>query len=126
MNLLARAPGRLLISGVPACGKTKFSRWLVRNHGYRRFNVDEGDDLNQAMKATGKVVIEYGFPPDVALQLITNLVKHGFTAWWFSSANYPVALRAFQTRENRKPVGERIDVTCFYLRLARSCRTGRR
>jgi hypothetical protein len=44
-------PARILISGVPACGKSRFIDWLVEHQSFKAFKVDESPTLRQHLEA---------------------------------------------------------------------------
>jgi hypothetical protein len=59
---------RLFISGMPACGKSTFSRWLASEHDFIRCPSTEepGDaflaEIEWAMQHANDTVVDYGFP----------------------------------------------------------------
>ena len=93
----------LLVTGIPACGKTTFARWLVANHGYIRCPQGEEPgpdfyaDLSKALSANVNVVIDWGFPVQ-DLQKVESLLAAGTTGWWFDG-DRSAALEAFKMRE---------------------------
>ena len=109
----------LLISGIPASGKTTFCRWLEEKKGFLHLNVEEDGVLDrhglasvwnalfdagtsaapfvQALeKFKRPVVIDWGFPPE-CLDAVRKLFDGGVMLWWFA-ADWSVARRKFQER----------------------------
>ena len=91
----------LLISGIPASGKTTFCKWLDR-HGLAAewlalFGAGtSAASFVQALKFNRPVVIDWGFPPE-CLDTVRKLFEAGVMLWWFA-ADWAVARRKFQLR----------------------------
>ncbi len=96
----------LLISGIPATGKTTFGHWLQNEKSFRHFDVEETQlipDMNAMRMLNCPVVLTWGFRPDEReLSIVEHLKNQGFSAWWFS-AETPVA-RDFFVRRRGIPV----------------------
>jgi hypothetical protein len=92
---------RIIISGVPCCGKTHFGDWLRDQHAFAHANLearvvqppppicppDMSDNLPRwlALLATD-VVVTWGFPPNpYCLDKITRFQDAGFTPRWFAA-----------------------------------------
>src|SRR6266852_8473829 len=120
-----------LISGIPASGKSTFSRWLEENKGFLHLNVEEDGVLDrhglaaewlalfgagtsaaslvQALDRFNRpVVIDWGFPPE-HLNTVRKLFDGGVMLWWFA-ADWSVARRKFAERGSREGPIEVFDV----------------
>ena len=109
----------LLISGIPASGKTTFCRWLEENKGFLHLDVEKPGVLDRYGLATAwnalfdantpaasfvqaldkfkrPVVIDWGFPPE-HLNTVRKLFEAGVMLWWFA-ADWAVARRKFKER----------------------------
>jgi hypothetical protein len=65
----------VLISGIPATGKTCFGNWLARYHGFRHVDLESDPDrpdpfameplafIDQTRAGESDLVITWGFPP---------------------------------------------------------------
>lgn len=108
-----------LISGIPASGKSSFSRWLEEKKGFLHLDV-EADGLlewhglaaawNSLFDASASAVpfiqalerfkrpvaINWGFPPE-HLEAVRKLSEGGVMLWWFA-ADWAVARRKFVER----------------------------
>lgn len=81
---------QLLVSGIPGTGKSTFSRWLVRQHGYSRCPLADEDEpsarffeeIDDTLAKSSDVVIDWGFPPSL-LEHVRRLVGRGVVNWWF-------------------------------------------
>jgi hypothetical protein len=118
-----------LISGIPASGKSTFSRWLEEKKGFLHLDVEETGALDRyglvtawdTLFGTGAsaapflaeldrfkrpVVIDWGFPPE-CLDTVRKLSEGGVMLWWFA-ADWTVARRKFQLR--RYPFVQDFDI----------------
>jgi hypothetical protein len=108
----------LLLSGIPAAGKSHFGRWLEETHGYVHLDVEKVGRLTrnhlldawnrcfaspdvgpfiQALHRLGnRVVVNWGFPPRF-LSVVQRFKVAGLVPWWFD-ADPDAAWRAFVTR----------------------------
>jgi len=109
----------LLISGIPASGKSTFCRWLEEKKGFLHLDVEKPGVLDRYGLATAwatlfdastlaapliealekfkrPVVIDWGFPPE-RLDEVRRLFEAGVILWWFA-ADWAVARRKFQLR----------------------------
>src|SRR5216117_1257584 len=108
----------LLISGVPAAGKSHFGAWLERSHSYLHldveregrlakygledawaacFNALQAEPLVSALMKLGPpVVLDWGFPPRW-LSVVRLLKSAGVVIWWFD-ADHAAARKAFIAR----------------------------
>jgi hypothetical protein len=119
----------LLISGIPAAGKTTFCRWLEEKKGFRHLDVEKPGVLDRCGLATAwgaffaastsaapfvqaldgfrrPVVIDWGFPPE-CLHAVRKLFDSGVMLWWFA-ADWAVARRKFDLR--RYPPVQYFDI----------------
>src|SRR5437016_12565980 len=105
----------LLISGLPASGKSYFSEWLERTKSFVHFDVEKdgrverrelqplwdrcfegktAKPLVDALRKIGSPVVwNWGFPPE-ALSVVEMLKHEGVQIWWFD-ADHAAARRAF-------------------------------
>lgn len=101
----------LLISGMPACGKTSFGDWLRDNRGYVHVDLDAADCLKSAglppfwtekervatldsdrlrefirhLRTIGKPsVLTWSFPTDL-VDFVREMTSFGVIAWWFEA-----------------------------------------
>ena len=114
---------RLLITGIPGTGKTKFGEYLVSAHGFvhrdledsnefAKFTANPSNYLQELSEGSQKPVISWGFVPTPdQIELVRGIAEHGFDTFWFDG-DRPAALRAFQKR------GTTSEAT-FYLQMYR-------
>lgn len=116
--MLISKPRRILITGVPATGKTTIGNFLKEKFNFIHFDVESSDAnyntsflgklfwelkidefLNQVIRGSGNVVITWGFVCDHqrSLDIINALQEKGFEFIWFN-AEEPVARCAFLER----------------------------
>jgi hypothetical protein len=116
------APSLLLITGIPACGKSNFTRWLAAVHDYLRFPTgDEPNsdpsaflaELDRALEGNDKVVMDWGIPAGALTWADQEVVKkRGFTGWWFDGDR----VASLQKFEERRAKGEHeAELRHFYL-----------
>jgi len=109
----------LLVSGIPASGKSTFCRWLEEKKGFLHVDVEKPGVLVrhglaapwQALLGAGAsappllealekfkhlVAIDWGFPPE-HLDAVRKLSEGGVMLWWFAS-DWAVARRKFKER----------------------------
>jgi hypothetical protein len=95
----------ILLSGIPASGKSTYARWLARERGFVHLDVEQRGALERAglklawdsmfvppgsvtlftdvlCQQSHAVVIDWGFPP-YCLSVVSALQRHGVEAWWF-------------------------------------------
>ena len=119
----------LLISGIPASGKSTFCRWLEEKKGFLHLDVEKPGVLDRYGLATAwdtlfdagatpapfiealekfkrPVVIDWGFPPE-CLHTVRKLFDSGVMLWWFA-ADWAVARRKFELR--RYPHVQAFDI----------------
>lgn len=100
----------ILVSGVPATGKSTFGRWLAENRGFVHIDVENGgfdryrlaqawaqavglapEPLVDGLRSIGQpAVVDWGYPPS-CLPIVRALHAAGLKAWWFDGA--PAAAR---------------------------------
>ena len=116
----------LLISGIPASGKSTFCRLLEEKKGFLHLDVEKPGVLERYGLATAwatlfdastsaapfvqalekfkrPVAIDWGFPPE-CLHAVRKLFEGGVMLWWFA-ADWAVARRKFIERGGKGPVG---------------------
>jgi hypothetical protein len=104
-SALRAEPALILLSGVPATGKSTFGRWLECERGFDHVDVENGGfdrlGLSLAWSAVCQlpppqvspfiaalrglrrpIALDWGFPPPW-LPLVRALHDAGVTAWWF-------------------------------------------
>lgn len=92
----------LLISGIPATGKTTFARWLVFEYAYLRCPSGEepgstfSAEIDQARQTSDNVVIDWGFSL-ARLDTVCSLIASGVEPWWFDG-DREAAHQAFRAR----------------------------
>jgi hypothetical protein len=109
----------LLISGIPASGKSTFCKWLEEKKGFLHLDVEKPGVLDRYglaiawnalfgasasaapfIEALDKfnrpVVINWGFPPE-HLDAVRKLFEAGVMLWWFA-ADWAVARRKLKER----------------------------
>jgi len=100
----------VLISGIPATGKTCFGNWLARNHGFLHVDLENSPQLpdplrtqplafiDQARTGRSDMVVTWGFPPWPAhMAKVRELRAAGLVAWWFDG-DRSAAFENFQLR----------------------------
>ena len=109
----------ILVSGIPASGKSSFCRWLEAVKGFFHLDVENSQtdfqklSLAQSfsrcvtigttetflrdLEAVGKpAVVDWGFPPE-CLPIVRKLKASGVEVWWFD-ADAKAAREAFIKR----------------------------
>jgi hypothetical protein len=117
-------PALILLSGIPATGKSTFGRWLASDRGFAHVDVENGGlgpvglasawgavcqlpppDVRPfitAVRALRRpVALDWGFPP-ACLPIVRALHDQGLTAWWFDGDRQ--AARAAFVRRATVPV----------------------
>lgn len=100
---------RILLSGVPATGKSTSAEYLAANHGFTHFDIEEAgitaiDELHKTPDvflgklATGNVVISWGFIPFIDRTAVDSLLAAGFTFVWLDGDRV-ASFREFMKRE---------------------------
>jgi hypothetical protein len=100
----------VLISGIPATGKTCFGNWLARYHGFRHVDLESDPDrpdpfameplafIDQTRAGESDLVITWGFPPwPPYLAKVRELHSAGLVPWWFDG-DRAAAFQSFQDR----------------------------
>jgi hypothetical protein len=126
----------LLLSGVPAAGKSYFGQWLESNEGFLHFDVENDDHLDQHLlkhlwdesfvpgdgaarfvdalrHLSCPVVLDWGFPPSW-LDVVAMLKTAGVQIWWFD-ADQEAARKAYIARGDR-------PIECFERQIAKISR----
>jgi hypothetical protein len=115
---------KIIISGVPCCGKTFFGDWLRDQHGFAHANLEErampnalpipSPDMTVELprwlaSVATHVVVTWGFPPNAyCLDKITRFQDAGFTPWWFA-AEYNVARARYVALHGQQKTEESFD-----------------
>ena len=91
----------LLISGVPATGKTAFGDWLQNEKSFLHLDIEKIQkipDVNDLIKLSRPVVMTWGFDPQQKeLQIVGGLKNLGVSLWWFT-AETSIAREFFMRR----------------------------
>jgi hypothetical protein len=109
----------LLISGLPAAGKSTFCAWLALEHGFVHVETDvlfgrdpvvnalaAPDPRTAASAATAlmergpEVALEWGFRPSLLPQ-VQAVIGAGFDPWWLGGSE-PAARRSYGKRTQRE------------------------
>jgi hypothetical protein len=113
----------LIISGVPACGKTAFGDWLRDERGFRHLDMEAPQQqaqtarlwteyqvgkfaeirmvLDRLREGNPKLVVTWGFIPNsIGIGLLHMFQDVGFQPWWFTGP-VAVARHAWVQRDNR-------------------------
>lgn len=113
------APTIVHLSGIPACGKSTYGKWLEQEKGFLHLDFDkllqgEGTSGKLALirilqtngsrsfietirKTVHPAALDWGFPPN-NLPLVRNLQEEGVKVWWFDG-DREAARQAFIRRE---------------------------
>lgn len=123
---------KLLISGMPCCGKTYFGDALRVLHGFTHANLEERRTPHAAIVPPGSsfelphwlasladnVVATWGFAPCPGwLDLLNRFIDAGFTPWWFY-ADADVARACYASREGERKTLDRFDPQMQILKRA--------
>ncbi len=114
---------RLIISGVPCCGKTHFGDWLRDQHGHTHVNLEGRRTATGVVEAphmygtlprwvallASDVVATWGFPPNSqCIAIVQQFRELGFTPWWFA-ASYDIARQRYIAREGQQAAQQLFD-----------------
>jgi hypothetical protein len=94
----------IVLSGIPGTGKSTYSGWLQREHGFTHFDLDRQGGLPSAQVLERRpLVIDWGFPanePGLSswLALIGTWKSDGAKLWWFDG-DRDAALASFLKRK---------------------------
>jgi hypothetical protein len=115
---------KILINGMPCCGKTYFGDMLRDTHGFAHANLEQREipgattivppgssfELpNWLASLSDNVVTTWGFAPIPGwLDLLNRFVDAGFVPWWFYSA-HSVARARYISREGKQKAVDRFD-----------------
>lgn len=114
---------RLLITGLPATGKTTIGNYLQDNYGFLHVDFEDGTSIKKfekdpqqfldGLKNQPKVVISWGFVPvKKHIQMVEFLTSHNFDLIWFQG-NYLTSLLTFIRRDK---VG---NLAYFFMQISR-------
>lgn len=93
----------ITISGIPGTGKSTFGKWLEKEKGFIYWDLEHetleelGERTNLGFEGESNIgsflikmnsinnvgVIDWGFDPEIGLEIIQNLKKNGIDIWWF-------------------------------------------
>lgn len=108
---------KLLITGVPATGKTTVGNYLQANNSFHHVDMEANDWLNKreflenplafikALEQYDDVVITWGFQPFEDVDAIRRLTNNGFNLLWFDG-NRERAAKVFVNRDRHDPIAE--------------------
>jgi adenylate kinase family enzyme len=114
---------RLLITGIPGTGKTRFGEYLVSAHRFVHRDLEDTHEFAKCVASPANYlrelaaegqrrVITWGFVPvPDQIEVVRSIRKHGFGIIWFDG-DRPAALRAFQKRGTTPEMN-------FYLQMYR-------
>jgi hypothetical protein len=106
----------LLITGIPATGKTTIGDYLAREHGFAHIDM-EADNFKNTIDLVrdadtfftrfpdSDTVITWGFDPYDMRLFVQRFVNSGFKLFWLDG-DRAAALRNFLVRESKKPQSE--------------------
>lgn len=121
---------KLIVSGVPCCGKTFFGDWLRDSQGFAHIDLESlcafrqlviGKNLYNGFShwvgsIARDVVVTWGFLPDAdGFNLIKDFQRAGFSAWWFY-ADFDVARKQCVQRNGEEAVRRDFDAQAQRLR----------
>ena len=101
----------VLISGIPATGKTCFGEWLASYRGFQHLDLEKGYParlnpfameslafIEAARAGRPNLVVTWGFPPNpTCLAKVRELHAAGLVPWWFDG-DRDAAFECFQRR----------------------------
>lgn len=101
----------ILLTGIPATGKTTIGNYLRDNHDYHHIDFEDKVSLNQfasnpldyleSLKDREKIVISWGFVPEEGqISLVEFLVLQGFKLIWFEG-DHVISLTKYIERDKR-------------------------
>ncbi len=108
----------ILLTGVPGSGKTQYAKHLRDDYGFFfvetdndlqfmgklvRASVSDAKFVERLVEEYGRVVVEWGFRPDLYLPNVIALKEQGARLVWFAGDD-AVALPAYQERHKSDPV----------------------
>jgi shikimate kinase len=108
---------KLLLSGVPATGKSTLAKYLESERGYHHIDM-EGNNFSagyefrkdrqkflERFAAYDNVVINWGFMPFADRKDIELIRENGFTIVWLDG-NRVASFREYMKREKNNPLSE--------------------
>jgi hypothetical protein len=100
----------VLISGIPATGKTRFGEWLAHDRGFLHLDLETSpliEDLlhieplafiDKARAGNPDMVITWGFPPNPpCVAKVREFRAAGLVPWWFDG-DRAAALESYRQR----------------------------
>ena len=105
---------RLVISGIPASGKTTTARYLAFHHGFAHVDMEadsfrarreletDAEAFFSRLQDLAKVVVSWGFSPYVDRPAFDKFQAAGYRVIWLDG-DHVTALRNFLEREDFSP-----------------------
>jgi hypothetical protein len=98
----------IIVSGIPASGKSTYARWLASSKRYSHLDIDFAANAGKGLgvwlesmrQSKQNGVIDWGFPPS-CLDTVEWLVSQGVERWWFDG-DHAAAKVMFLERRKRE------------------------
>jgi hypothetical protein len=116
---------KILLSGLPAGGKTTLGNLLAADHGFSHTDMEadsraiaearrDPEAFLRAFPHDRDLILTWGFPPLHSLHVVKVLVRGGFTPVWLDG-DQAHFYASFMRREHGNPIME----ACYHLQLER-------
>jgi hypothetical protein len=121
---------KILLSGLPAGGKTTLGNLLAADHGFSHIDMEadsrgvaeahrDPEAFVRAFPHDRDVIVTWGFPPLDSLHVVKVLVRGGFMPVWLDG-DQAHFYSSFVHREHGDPIME----ACYRLQLERITQAG--